>query len=192
MVPFGVFQNQSNILRRPFWCSVFLAFTQLMRQSAINGREFFQTRIHALYHSLVFSNLVLSWVLLLESPDLFPPRGLLQILAIPFSCYLSIWSFWYVLLVPYLALEMLCFLCICFFICLYAFSTNLLVKFSFVIWECPDLLVFCPDSVRVSSESAFFLEYHLIYFFQLYRQSCLRLYFFDGFIPFSPCVFFVP
>ena len=69
---------------------------------------------------------------------------------------------------------------------LYASSNDLLVEFSIIISECPVLLVLF-DFVPVSS---FFRQYFLDYFFQLYCQSCLMMFFFSGFYPIlSLCIF---
>ena len=125
------------------------------------------------------------WVLLLLSPGVSRLGGFLQVLAILFSCYLSIRSSCYVLSVP---IPCFCFLCFQLFICLWAFSIDLLVNFSFAILEDPVLLALF-DSIPVSFEYPFFRQYILLYLFQLYCQSCMLLSFFFFFYSFHSIVF---
>ena len=165
----------------------------MLRQSAnLPLRDVnFKTWMHVYHHGPAFSNLVLSWVLLLVSPSVCRSRGLLQVLAIFFSYYLFIRSFCYVISIPIPCSKLFCFLCIRFFICLCAFSADLLVEISFVILEGSVLLALL-DSVPVSFESRYFRQFLLVYFFQLYSQAYLLLSFFGHFIPLYPWVFFLP
>ena len=57
----------------------------------------FKTRIHLCHHGLAFSNSLLSFVWLKASPS--PSQDFLRDLVIPFSCYLSLRLFYYVLYV---------------------------------------------------------------------------------------------
>ncbi len=94
-----------------------------------------------------------------------------------FSSYLSIRPFCYVLsLFPHFTPKLFCFLCIRLLVCTRSFPTNLLVEFSFVILECPDLFLLL-DLVSVSFKSLFFRQYLLIYSFKLHHQTCQRFCF---------------
>ena len=76
------------------------------------------------HHRLAISNSVLSWMLLGAIPLVCPPHGLLRILVIFFSCYLSIRSFCYVGWIFFRYLE-------CLLYCLYLL---ILPSFANIFW----------------------------------------------------------
>ena len=59
----------------------------------------------------------------------------------------------------YFTPKLFCFFCNRLLVCLRAFSSELLIKFSFIYLECPILIV----------KSRFFHQYLLIYFFKLHH-----------------------
>ena len=83
---------------------------------------------------------------------------------------------------PYFTPKLLRFFYPCLLICFGIFSTNLLVEFSFVILEFSVLFILF-DPVQIPLESSFFRQYLLIYFLQLYSQTCLQLCFWRLFFP---------
>ena len=114
--------------------------------------------------------------LLFVNPGVCPPRGLLQDLVILFYAIYPLAQSVMFFLFPYLATKLFFIFCIRLLICPRAFSTYLLVEFSFVILGDPVLVVLF-DSILVSLQCPFFRPYLWIYFFQLYCQSCLLLFF---------------
>ena len=75
----------------------------------------------------------------------------------------------------------------CFILVLF---TNFPTEFSLVILECPVLFV-SLDLIPVSFEFLFFCGYFLIYFLPLRWQTCLRLSFWNLFILFDSCAFYL-
>ena len=126
--------------------------------------------------ALCFSNLVLLWVLIFASPDVFPPQGLLWVPIIFFMLFINS-NFILCSFCSHILLKIFCADC---WFDLVQLSANSWVKFSFVILEV--LLCVLFYHVQVSFESLFFRQYLLIYFFQFYFQTCL-LFSFDLFIP---------
>ena len=100
-------------------------------------------------------------------PGVYPPQSLPRVFAILFPCYLSIRSFCYVFLFPYLTPKLFCFHCIQLLVCPRAVSTYLLVEFSFFILKCLVLIVLL-DPVSVSFKSPFFRQYLLFYLFKFH------------------------
>ena len=82
-------------------------------------------------------------------------------------------------LFSYFTQKLFCFLYIQLLVFTRSFSTDLLVEFSFVISECPILLVL-HDNVEISFESPFFCLYLYIYLFMLHCQ--ILLLFCSGFL----------
>ena len=130
--------------------------------------------------------------LLNESPDVCWPFDLVQILAILFFILLINLAFQLCSFFSHILLQksFVSFAINCSF-CLYAFSIDLPVEFSFIILKGP-VLHLLVGSVFVSFQSFFYCQYFLVYFFQLYIQSCLLLSFFNLFIQLGRCVFFLP
>ena len=148
------------------------------------GYEFFKTRIHICHHGLGFSNSLLSWMLLRGFPGLsLDPCNY-------FLFYSSNRPFGYIFFVPIFTQKLFCFLYIWSLVCPRAFSSYLLVTFSFVILECPVLFLWL-DPVSISFKSLFFHQYPLIYLFKLYSQAC-QLFSIGLYIPTCTSVFFLP
>ena len=130
----------------------------------------FKTRIHVFYYDLVFLYYCSKWI----------------------QVYLSIRTIFSIsimfFLFPYFTPKLFCFLCIPLVVCPCRYFTNFLVEFSFIILECSVLFIFI-ELVPVSFEFPFFRQYLLIYFFQLYSQTCLLLSFLVFHSNVSLCVF---
>ena len=106
---------------------------------------FLKTRNHMCYHSLAFSNSVLSWMVLLANPGVFSPQSIFRVLTTLFSFCLST------------GLSDMLLVCPC------AFSTDLLVGFSFFILECILLFVLLnPVSVSSLSHRCFKLSLQVV------------------------------
>ena len=92
----GIFLNLGHfLLRHPFKYSfILLIFNHLLRQSIVEGCDFFKPEWH---HGLMFSNFVLSWMLLFISLGAYQPPSLLIIL---FAYYSSIRTFCSHILTP--------------------------------------------------------------------------------------------
>ena len=108
------------------------------------------------------------------SPGVCFPRGFLQVHLIVFNLINPFSLSVIFLLFPYFALKLFYSLWILFY-CPRGFFFDLLTEFSFVILEGPFLSVLL-DPVPTSFESLFIHQYILIYFFQLYYQSCLLVF----------------
>ena len=123
-----------------------------------------------IYHLVVWSN-----VIFLHSSLSHPILPTIICIFCYFAVFESIWILFYLIyllnifillfLFPYFTPKLHCFLCIQLLVCPYAFSTCLLIKFSFVILKEFVLFVLLAF-VPVSLESPFFRQYLLIYFFQ--------------------------
>ena len=91
-------------------------------------------------------------------------------------CYsfsiLSIHSAFFLMLFlfSYFTPKSFCFICIRLLVCPRAFSTDLLVEFSFVIFECPVLIILLA-AVLVSFKLPFFFQCMIINLFKSYCQS---------------------
>ena len=166
-----VFLDQDSFhLRHPFWHAYFFeAFTQLLSQTVLDGREFFlKSRITEFHHSIAFSNWVFFSVLLWASLGICPPQSFLSVFSLsPCNSFLILFIHLAFLLYPFcfyiLHQNCFCFFCIHLLVYASAFSTDFLVEFSFVILEGPTLLVLL-DPVPASFESPIFRKYFLIYF----------------------------
>ena len=77
---------------------------------------------------------------------------------------------------PYFTPKLFCFFCLRLLNCLFAVSINLLVEFSFIILECPVLLVLF-DPVPVPFECSLIHQYILNNFFQSHCQTSLQFSF---------------
>ena len=106
-----------------------------------------------------------------------------------FSYYLSIQYFCFFFPpFPYFNPKKLCFFCLRLLICLYAIPINLLVQFSFVIFERLVLLIYL-DLIQVAFKYPFFYYYVLIYSSLMSCQIYLWLSFCDLFISFLYFIF---
>ena len=123
---------------------------------------------------LAFSNLVFSWVLLLASPGVCSFWGLLQVLQFFFSYCLSIHLFCYDLFFSIFYSKIVLFLLpLVVNLSLFTLPQSIgriffhnfwIPHFIYIAWSCPGtFLVFC--------------QYLLLYFFQLYCQTCQCLSF---------------
>ena len=101
---------------------------------------------------------------------------LIQVLTILFSCYLSIQSFCYVLSVPISCFKKVVFplhLVVNLSLCSLQWHTDRIFFYYFERSHSACIVWFCPGIFWV-----FLHQYLLVYFFQLYCQSCLLLSFF--------------
>ena len=150
----------------------------------------FKTKVHVYYHGQAFSNSESFSALLRVNSGILSSQGLSSNACSYFSCYLSHWSFSYILSVLIFYSKIVLFLCIRLLVNPHAFPTYWLVNFSFIILECPVLFVLLVP-VSVSFKPLIFLQYILINRSKMYCPTCL-LFGFGLFIPTSPSAFFFP
>ena len=134
------------------YLGIFVSSQYLLSSRARMEINFFNQNSYMPYGQ-AFSHLVFSWVLLWVIPDVFPPKGLLQVLVILFhviySFSLSVMFFPF----PYFTPKLFCFLWFWLLVCACAFS--IYSEFSFVVLERPVLFVLLDLSQYILCPSSF-------------------------------------